>query len=102
MPMVGYEQKLASIDLLENHLLILAIVDILHLLSVFVSPEIDEEFEIDINPADLRIDYLSSKRSAGGQHVNTTDSAYDYPHCQQVLWYNVKRIVPSIKIEHKL
>jgi peptide chain release factor 2 len=47
--------------------------------SVFVSPEIDDDFEIDINPADLRIDTYRS-RGAGGQHVNTTDSAIRITH----------------------
>ena len=47
--------------------------------AVFVSPEIDDNIEIDINPADLRIDtYRSSV--AGGQHVNTTDSAVRITH----------------------
>lgn len=47
--------------------------------SVFVSPEIDDNFEIDINPADLRIDTYRSS-GAGGQHVNTTDSAIRITH----------------------
>ena len=42
--------------------------------AVFVSPEIDDNIEIEINPADLRIDTYRSS-GAGGQHVNTTDSA---------------------------
>ena len=41
--------------------------------SVFVSPEINDDIEIDINPADLRIDVYRSS-GAGGQHVNTTSS----------------------------
>lgn len=40
--------------------------------AVFVSPEIDDNIEIEINPADLRIDTYRSS-GAGGQHVNTTD-----------------------------
>ena len=47
--------------------------------SVFVSPEIDDNVEIDINPADLRIDTYRSS-GAGGQHVNTTDSAIRITH----------------------
>ncbi len=47
--------------------------------SVFVSPEIDDDIEIDINPADLRIDTYRSS-GAGGQHVNTTDSAVRITH----------------------
>lgn len=47
--------------------------------SVFVSPEIDDNIEIDINPADLRIDTYRSS-GAGGQHVNTTDSAVRITH----------------------
>ncbi|MGO1490658.1 MAG: peptide chain release factor 2, partial [Psychrobacter sp.] len=47
--------------------------------AVFVSPEIDDNVEIDINPADLRIDTYRSS-GAGGQHVNTTDSAVRITH----------------------
>jgi peptide chain release factor 2 len=47
--------------------------------SVFVSPEIDDDFAIDINPTDLRIDTYRA-RGAGGQHVNTTDSAIRITH----------------------
>jgi len=47
--------------------------------SVFVAPEIDDSFEVDINPADLRIDTYRSS-GAGGQHVNTTDSAVRITH----------------------
>ena len=47
--------------------------------SVFVSPEVDDNIEIDINPADLRIDTYRSS-GAGGQHVNTTDSAVRITH----------------------
>jgi peptide chain release factor 2 len=47
--------------------------------AVFVSPEIDDEIEIDINPADLRVDTYRSS-GAGGQHVNRTDSAVRLTH----------------------
>ena len=47
--------------------------------AVFVSPEIDDNIEIYINPADLRIDTYRSS-GAGGQHVNTTDSAVRITH----------------------
>ena len=47
--------------------------------SVFVYPEIDEDIEIDINPADLRIDVYRAS-GAGGQHVNRTESAVRITH----------------------
>jgi peptide chain release factor 2 len=47
--------------------------------SVFVSPEIDEDIEIEINPADLRVDVYRSS-GAGGQHVNKTESAVRITH----------------------
>jgi peptide chain release factor 2 len=47
--------------------------------SVFVSPEIDDSVEIDINPADLRVDTYRAS-GAGGQHVNRTDSAVRITH----------------------
>lgn len=47
--------------------------------SVFVYPEIDESIQIDINPADLRIDTYRAQ-GAGGQHVNKTDSAVRIKH----------------------
>jgi peptide chain release factor 2 len=47
--------------------------------SVFVSPEIDDDIEIDINPADLRVDTYRAS-GAGGQHVNKTDSAIRITH----------------------
>jgi peptide chain release factor 2 len=47
--------------------------------SVFISPEIDDDIEIDINPADLRTDVYRSS-GAGGQHVNKTESAVRITH----------------------
>ena len=47
--------------------------------AVFVSPEIDDDIDIDINPADLRIDVYRAS-GAGGQHVNTTESAVRITH----------------------
>jgi peptide chain release factor 2 len=47
--------------------------------SVFVSPEIDEDISIEINPADLRVDVYRSS-GAGGQHVNKTESAVRITH----------------------
>ncbi|MDF2447159.1 MAG: prfB [Moraxellaceae bacterium] len=47
--------------------------------AVFVSPEVDDNIEIDINPADVRTDTYRSS-GAGGQHVNKTDSAVRLTH----------------------
>lgn len=47
--------------------------------AVFVSPEIDDSIEVDINPADLRIDVYRAS-GAGGQHVNRTESAVRITH----------------------
>ena len=47
--------------------------------SIFVSPEIEDDIEIDINPADVRIDTYRAS-GAGGQHVNRTDSAVRLTH----------------------
>lgn len=47
--------------------------------SVFVSPEVEDDIDIQINPADLRIDTYRAS-GAGGQHVNRTDSAVRITH----------------------
>ena len=47
--------------------------------SVFVYPQVDESIDIDINPADLRIDTYRAS-GAGGQHINKTDSAVRITH----------------------
>jgi len=47
--------------------------------SVFLSPEIDDDVHVEINPADLRIDTYRAS-GAGGQHVNRTDSAIRITH----------------------
>lgn len=47
--------------------------------SVFIYPEVDETIEIEINPADLRVDTYRAS-GAGGQHINKTDSAIRITH----------------------
>lgn len=47
--------------------------------AVFVSPEVDDDIDIEINPADLRIDVYRAS-GAGGQHVNKTESAVRVTH----------------------
>ena len=47
--------------------------------SVFIAPELDDDIEVDINPADLRIDVYRAS-GAGGQHVNRTESAVRITH----------------------
>ncbi|WP_407878067.1 peptide chain release factor 2 [Francisella sciaenopsi] len=47
--------------------------------SVFISPEVDDDIDIEINPSDLRVDTYRAS-GAGGQHVNKTDSAVRITH----------------------
>jgi peptide chain release factor 2 len=47
--------------------------------SVFVYPEVDDSIEIEVNPADLRVDTYRAS-GAGGQHINKTDSAVRITH----------------------
>ena len=47
--------------------------------AVFVSPELDEDIDIEVNPADLRVDVYRAS-GAGGQHVNKTESAVRITH----------------------
>ena len=47
--------------------------------AVFVSPEVDDDIDIEINPADLRVDVYRAS-GAGGQHVNRTESAIRITH----------------------
>ena len=47
--------------------------------SLFVYPEVDDSIEVDINPADLRVDTYRAS-GAGGQHINKTDSAVRITH----------------------
>lgn len=47
--------------------------------AVFVSPEVDDDIEIDVNPAELRVDVYRAS-GAGGQHVNRTESAVRITH----------------------
>lgn len=65
--------------------------------SVFVYPEVDDSIEVDINPADLRIDTYRAS-GAGGQHINKTDSAVRITHIQLALSYNARAAVPNIVI----
>jgi peptide chain release factor 2 len=53
--------------------------------SVWVYPVVDDNIEIEVNPADIRIDTYRSS-GAGGQHVNTTDSAVRITHCRPASW----------------
>ena len=66
--------------------------------SVWIYPAIDEDINIILDEKDLRIDTYRSS-GAGGQHVNTTDSAVRITHLRQKLWFNVKMKDHNIKIK---
>ena len=79
MHLVGYAQRPVCIDWSESHPFDSGNRRHTSFASVFVSPEIDDNIDIEINPADLRVDTYRAS-GAGGQHVNKTDSAVRLTH----------------------
>ena len=64
---------------------------------MFIYPEIDDDIQIEINPADLRTDTYRAS-GAGGQHINKTDSAVRITHIPtNTALYNVKMTAHSTK-----
>lgn len=68
--------------------------------SVFIYPEVDDDIDIDINPADLRIDVYRAS-GAGGQHVNKPNPPYVLLTCQPTSWCSARTIVLSIRTRIK-
>ena len=100
MPLVGYEQKpVFIVQCVKVHLIPITVVTH-HYSAAFVYPEIDDDIDIEINPADLRIDVYRAS-GAGGQHVTKLKVRCELPICQVALLYNVRTIVHSTRTKIK-
>ena len=69
--------------------------------SAFIYPEVDDDIDIEINPADIRIDVYRAS-GAGGQHVNKTESVCVLPIFRPVSSHNVRMTARSIRIKIRL